>query len=312
MKKIVLIILVAILSFLVFNRIGLANNGFDLSNASVPAALIMGGGPPKDGIPSLDNPKFIFVNDVDFLQNTDRVLGINFQGIIKAYPIKIMNYHEVVNDNFNSHPVAITFCPLCRSGIAYSANIKGKKHSFGVSGLLYNSDVLLYDRETESLWSQIMSTAISGPLKDHHLTAIPMQNTTWQDWKQQHPNTLVLSTETGYRRDYTSSPYVGYELDNSIWFPVAAQNNSYHPKSLVLGIEIEGKFKAYPFSELEKTNGDLSDSFVGKNLVIRFNKQYQNARVLEHQGEELPSIVTFWFAWYAFHPEGLVFTEQKQ
>jgi len=307
MKKIILIILISILSFLIFNRIGLANNGFDLSNASVPADLIMGGGPPKDGIPSLDDPKFIFVNDVDFLQNTDRILGINFQGIVKAYPIKILNYHEIVNDNFNGQPIAITYCPLCRSGIAYSANIKGKKHSFGVSGLLYNSDVLLYDRETESLWSQIMSTAISGPLQGHRLTAIPLQNTTWQDWKQQHPNTLVLSTETGYRRDYTSSPYIGYELDNSIWFPVTDQDNSYPPKSLVLGIEVNGKYKAYPFSELDQVDSNLTDSFAGKNLVINFNRQHQNARIIDAEGKELPSVVTFWFAWYAFHPDGLVY-----
>lgn len=310
MKKIVLITLFAILSFLVFNRIGIANNGFDLTNTSVPLELILSGGPVKDGIPSLDNPKFIFVSDVNFLQDTDRVLGINYQGIKKAYPIKIMNYHEVVNDNFNGHPVAITFCPLCRSGIAYSSNIKGEKHSFGVSGLLYNSDVLLYDRETESLWSQIMSTAISGPLKGHRLTAIPMQNTTWEDWKEQHPNTLILSTETGYRRDYSSNPYIDYELDNSIWFPVTAQDASYPAKSLVIGLEIEGKFKAYPFSELDKAGDNINDQFADTDIVISYNKQYQSAQILDSQGNALPSVVTFWFAWYAFHPEGLVFTHK--
>lgn len=308
MKKIGLIILVAILSFLVFNRVGIANNGFDLTNTSVPHELILSGGPAKDGIPSLDNPKFIFVSDVNFLKDTDRILGINYQGIKKAYPIKIMNYHEVVNDDLNGQAVVITFCPLCRSGIAYSANIKGEKHSFGVSGLLYNSDVLLYDRETESLWSQIMSTAISGPLKGHHLTAIPMQNTTWKDWKQQQPNTLILSTETGYRRDYTSNPYINYELDNSIWFPITAQNASYPAKSLVIGLEIEGKFKSYPFSELDKAGDNLNDQFAGTNIVIRYNKQHQSAQVLDSHGKPVPSVVTFWFAWYAFHPEWLLFT----
>jgi len=302
--------LISILSYLLFNRLGIENTGFDLINTSVPRELIMSGGPAKDGIPSLDNPKFTFASNATFLHDTDRVLAIQFQGITKAYPIKIMNYHEVVNDNFNGHAVAITFCPLCRSGIAYSANIQGKKHSFGVSGLLYNSDVLLYDRETESLWSQIMSTAISGALKGYQLTTIPMQNTTWKDWKQQHPNTLVLSSETGYRRDYSSNPYSGYELDNSILFPVAAQDNRYHPKSLVLGIKIDGKFKAYPFSELEKIETELKDEFANQDLVIRYDKQHQNAQVLNSQGKALPSVVTFWFAWYAFHPEGIVFTHK--
>jgi len=307
MKANILIGLTLILGVLLFNRLSVADNSFDLTNTSVPRNLIMSGGPDKDGIPSLDTPKFISNNDVDFLHNSDRVLGINYLGIQKAYPIKILNYHEVVNDDFHGNPITITFCPLCRSGIAYSANIKGEKHSFGVSGLLYNSDVLLYDRQTESLWSQIMSTAISGPLKGYRLTTIPIQNTTWQDWKQQHPGTQVLSTETGYLRDYTTNPYIGYELDNSIWFPVASRDNSHHPKALVIGIEIDGKFKAYPFSELEQINGDLIDQFAGENLVIQFNSEFQSARIMDNHDKELSSVTTFWFAWHAFHPQGEVY-----
>ena len=310
MKKSILVILLFALSYLTFNRLGIAGNSFDLDNVSVPVELIMGGGPPKDGIPSLDNPKFISVDEVNFLEDSDRVLAMNYKGIKKAYPIKILNYHEIVNDDFNSHPIAITYCPLCRSGIAFSANIKGTKHSFGVSGLLYNSDVLLYDRETESLWSQIMSTAISGPLKGYHLTAIPLRNTTWKDWKQQHPDSLILSTETGYRRDYSSNPYRDYELDNSIWFPVTAKNDSFHPKALVVGIEIDGQFKAYPFSELDQINGELRDDFAGKELTIYYNKQHESASIYDAEGKELASITTFWFAWYAFHPDGLVFVEK--
>ena len=310
MKKIILFILISLLSFLLFNRFSLANNGFDLSNASVPAELIMSGGPPKDGIPSLDQPKFIIAGEVDFLESSDRILGMNYQGIHKAYPIKILNFHEVVNDNFNGQPIAITFCPLCGSGIAYSTNIKGKKHSFGVSGLLYNSDVLLYDRETESLWSQIMNKAISGPLKGYRLQAITMSHTSWQDWQQRYPDTLVLSTDTGYQRDYTTNPYQGYELDKNIWFPVTAQDMSYHPKELVIGIEIQGQFKVYPFSELAQADAELQDSFAGENLLIRYNHQHQSASISDNKGKELPTITTFWFAWYAFHPDGLVFKSQ--
>jgi hypothetical protein len=312
MKKTILIILLAILSFVLFNRFGLANNGFDLSNSSVDKELILSGGPAKDGIPSLDKPKFVSADKVDFLSPTDRILGMNYQGIVKAYPIKILNFHEIVNDDFEGKPVAITFCPLCGSGIAYLTNINGKKHSFGVSGLLYNSDVLLYDRETNSLWSQIMSTAISGPLLGHHLEMVTLSHTSWQDWQQRYPESLVLSTDTGFSRDYSSNPYQGYELDNSIWFPVAAQDDSHPPKSLVIWVEIEGKFKAYPFSELEKLDSELSDDFAGKDLIIRYSKQYHSANITDKAGVELPAVTTFWFAWVAFHPKGSVFSADRK
>ncbi len=308
MKKIILIILLGILAVALFNRFSVAvDNGFDLSNASVPTDLILSGGPPRDGIPALDRPKFISAERVDFMVGSDRVLGLNYLGEINAYPVKIMNHHEIVNDNIGGQSIAITYCPLCRSGMAYLTNIEGKKHRFAVSGLLYNSDVLLYDRETESLWSQIMSTAISGPLKGHKLTMIPLQNTSWQDWQQRHPNTRVLSTRTGYFRDYSVDPYEGYELDNNVWFPVDASDDSYPPKSMVLGIEIKGQFKAYPFSELAKKKMDLSDKFADTQLTIRYDKQHQYAVAFDGSGKEIPSVTTFWFAWYAFHPEGEVY-----
>jgi hypothetical protein len=307
MNKIILLIVITIFGVVTLNRCNAANNGFDLTNALVPAEFIMGGGPPKDGIPALDRPNFVAAGKADFLVDSDRVLGVNYQGMVKAYPIKILNYHEIVNDDFNGQAIAITFCPLCGSGIAYSTNIDGKKYSFGVSGLLYNSDVLLYDRETQSLWSQIMNKAISGPLKGRRLQIIISSHTTWQDWKQRHPDSLVLSTDTGYRRDYTKNPYRGYELDRRVWFPVVAKDNTHHPKSLIIGIEIDGKYKGYPFSELERVGDDLKDNFAGNDLIIRYSKQHQSASISDNQGNELPAVTTFWFVWYAFHPEGIVF-----
>lgn len=310
MHKIILAVLISIFSIIVFNKFAIANNGFNLSNTSVDKALIVSGGPAKDGIPSIDNPTFISATDVDFLDLTDRVLGINYHGIVKAYPVKILNFHEIVNDNFREKPVAVTFCPLCGSGIAYLTMINGKKHRFGVSGLLYNSDVLLYDRETESLWSQIMSTAISGPLLGRRLDMLTLTHTSWQDWRQRYPDTLVLSTNTGYSFDYNSNPYIGYELDKRIWFPVKSQDDSRHPKSLIIGIEINGQFKAYPFSELEQSKTKIADTFSGQELMVHYSKQHQSARITDKQGNELPTITTFWFAWHAFHPKGSVFTAE--
>ena len=136
------------------------NNGFDLSNALIPVEQIKHGGPARDGIPAISQPDFISEKQARFLEDADRVLGINMQGEQKAYPVRILNYHEIVNDHFGD-VVLVSYCPLCGTGMAFLANRDGKDFDFGVSGLLYNSDVLLYDRQTESLWSQIRKQAIS-------------------------------------------------------------------------------------------------------------------------------------------------------
>ena len=241
------------------------------------------------------------------MQNSDRVLGISYQGIVKAYPVRILNWHEIVNDSFNGRPVTVTFCPLCNSGIAYSALIKDKEYHFGVSGLLYNSDVLLYDIETESLWSQLMNQAIAGPLRGTKLKTIPLAHTSWEDWQERHPDTLVLTEQTGFKRDYSLNPYKNYRLDREIWFPVENSSNHYHPKTLVLGIEIDGQVKAYPFPELTKAEKTFKDELAKQQLTITFNRQHQTAAIYAEGHQELPSVITFWFAWYAFHPKTLIF-----
>jgi len=284
------------------------DNGFDLSKALIPVEEIHSGGPAKDGIPAIDHPKFVTAKDADFLQPSDRILGLNLHNTAKAYPIKILNWHEIVNDRFNKQPVVITYCPLCGSGIAYSGLINGKPHDFGVSGLLYNSDVLLYDRQTESLWSQLKNQAISGPMKGKQLQPLVLSHTTWQDWKTQHPNTLVLDKKTGYQRDYDNNPYAGYKNSRQIYFPVKQTDERFHPKEQVLGLSINGKTRAYPFTELAKLSGELTDDLGGQSIVVKYDHQHQTGRIIDSQTrKEIPSQITFWFAWYAFHPETEVF-----
>ena len=177
-------------------------NGFDINEPLIPAAAIEKGGPPRDGIPSIDSPQFVAVDKAGFLDPDDRVLGITHGGRSKAYPVKILNRHEIVNDWLDHQPVVVTFCPLCGSGVAFSAGVDGKELTFGVSGLLYNSDVLLYDRETGSLWSQLAAKSVNGPLKGRELTQWPLQHTTWEDWRARYPGTRVLSTNTGFGHMY--------------------------------------------------------------------------------------------------------------
>jgi hypothetical protein len=186
-------------------------NGFDLDGALVSAEEILFGGPPKDGIPAIDKPVFVKASQARSLREDDRVLAITRNRISKAYPIRIMNWHEIVNDQFGDEGIAITYCPLCGSGIAFRADVAGQTLKFGVSGLLYNSGVLLFDRQTRSLWSQILAKAVTGPMKGNNLRAIPITHTSWAVWRKLQPDTFVLTEETGFRRDYTGNPYAGYE-----------------------------------------------------------------------------------------------------
>ncbi len=201
-------------------------NGFDLKDSLIPGEQIHFGGPPKDGIPAIDHPKFTPGEFAAFLRDDDAVLGIARSGIARAYPVRILNWHEVVNDRFEDEAVVITFCPLCGTGVAFNARIEGRVLNFGVSGLLYNSDVLLYDRQTQSLWSQLLGQAISGPMKGHHLKMLPLSHTTWADWRKSHPATEVLSANTGMQRPYERDPYAGYERSEEIMFPSFGEHSS--------------------------------------------------------------------------------------
>ncbi len=284
-------------------------NGFKLINLRIPLEEIRSGGPPRDGIPSIDRPDFTSAGEAGFLRDDDYVLGVVRNGVAKAYPIRIMNYHEIVNDEFHGKPVVVTYCPLCGSGMAFDARVGGKTRTFGVSGLLYNSDVLLYDRQTESLWSQIMMQAVSGKASGTELEMLPTAHLTWKEWKERHPETLVLTTDTGHRRDYTRSPYERYESSPDLMFPVDEESDILSKKEKVIGVEIDGKFKAYPFSELKKAKGTVSDTFQGVDLKIQYNKKTETARVTDAAGEDIPAVTLYWFAWYAFHPETEVYGE---
>ena len=290
-----------------------ALNGFDLSDSLLDSQKILSGGPPRDGIPAIDNPRFTDAAAAGWLAPDARVMGVVHNGIAKAYPIAILDWHEIVNDRFGSGPdnaLVITYCPLCGTGVVYRAAPAGKTLSFGVSGLLYNSDVLLYDRQTESLWSQLQNRAVTGEYKGQALQMVPSWYTTWQSWQAQYPQTQVLSRETGFNRNYDRSPYGDYDTSTNLYFPVEFLSQAYHPKERVLGLELNGQFKAYPFAELAKTgpSGEIRDTFAKQQLRIRYDAEQRSGRIwLAGTEQELPVVNSFWFAWYTFHPQGEVF-----
>ena len=298
---------------LIFPLTGLSQskNGFDLKNSLIPHQQILRGGPPRDGIPSLDSPKFLTSKESNFLHAEDRILGIVIDQQARAYPIKILNWHELVNDQIGGQSFMITYCPLCGSGVAFSSQVKGEKLVFGVSGLLYNSDVLLYDRSTDSLWSQILRKGVSGKFSGVQLKQLPLAHTTWKAWKKKYPDTRVLSTQTGFSRNYNSNPYQGYEKSRQLYFNVNQKAPElYHPKEQVIGIEINDVFKAYPFVELNKSDQSIIHDVIGNQKIsVHWDQSNQSGTVLDAKGIEIPTIQLFWFAWYAFHPETLIFQE---
>jgi len=284
-------------------------NGFDLRGSLIPSNAIHQGGPPRDGIPALTRPKLIPPSSAHYLQDDSRVLGISINAEARAYPIALLNWHEIVNDRVGGKDIVISYCPLCGTGVAWSARIHGKTLEFGVSGLLYNSDVLLYDRSTESLWSQIRGDAISGDLKGQKIERLPLTHTSWKHWREQHPHTRVLAQETGYQRDYSRNPYAGYEDSRALYFEV--ENTAppgFHPKENVLGVELDGHYKAYPFSELNRQGkAKFKDTLGTQTITLQWNAEHQQATALDSRARPLQSMQAFWFAWFAFHPQTEVF-----
>jgi hypothetical protein len=309
-KLAILLGLIAVMVIILHGKgvLSAPHNGFDLTDATVPVDEIHHGGPPRDGIPAIDRPRFLSAGRAEFLAPDDRVLGITRNGVAKAYAVRILNYHEIVNDAFGGEPITVTYCPLCGTGMAFLAEREGRAVDFGVSGLLYNSDMLLYDRETESLWSQILGEAISGPLRGAELTPVPITYTSWADWRARHPETLVLSTDTGFRRDYTRNPYPGYDASEDLFFPVNHVSRRYHPKERVIGLELGGEQKAYPFSELSRSVSPLVDEVGGERVTIEYDVEHRTGRILDASGVQIPTVSGFWFAWIAFHPDSGVYT----
>ena len=281
---------------------------FDLTRHSVPLDQLVDGGPGKDGIPAILTPTFISATGATFLRDEDRVLGLTAGTEAKAYPVKILNWHEIVNDTIGGKAIVVTYCPLCGIGMAFEVEVQGRRHTFGVSGLLYQSDLLMYDHQTESLWSQIGMQAITGPLTGEKLTPMFLKHTIWREWRAAHPSTIVLSTRTGSFRNYDRDPYAGYGESSELFFDTTHFDSRYHPKEWVVGLEIDGVTKAYPFVELKKVPSPLVDRVNGRRVTVRVNAESRSASVVDENGRPIPSVTAFWFAWYAFHPDTQVFT----
>jgi len=276
---------------------------FDLSNNAVDLSAFTSGGPRKDGIPALTKPKFIPANKATYLRDNDRVVGIFIEGQAKAYPIRILNWHEIVNDEVADTPIAVTWCPLTRSAVTFDRRLKGTTLEFGVSGLLYKSNVVMYDRNDEGLWSQLKMEGLTGKFAQERLKQIPAMEMTWGHWLREHPDTLVLSRKTGHRRDYNRDPYKDYHHNSETMFPLAGADLRLPPKSLVIGIQIGDIAKAYPLTALKQP---IDDHIGGMDVNIK-PVEGGTAVMTDNDGNITPSVVAYWFAWSAFHPDTLIY-----
>jgi len=269
----------------------------------VPPSKIRSGGPPPDGIPSIDEPRFVSVGEADeWIRDDELVMALAHGGVKRVYPIQILVWHEIVNDTVAGDPILITWCPLCGSGIAYRREIEGNPVEFGTSGKLYNSNLVMYDRKTGTYWTQIGGRAIVGELTGRQLEPVSVDVVVWRDWKSEHPGSQVLSRDTGHSRRYGFDPYGNYYEQPQLMFPVENSDDRIHPKAVVFGIRVNGSYKAYQESDLVEA-GLIEDSVGGVPVVLRRDEAgavtVENART----GEVIHKERDFWFVWYAFHPE---------
>jgi hypothetical protein len=238
----------------------------EAAKSIVPLDQIVSGGPARDGIPSIDNPKFVSTEDAG-LQDSDLILGLNINGDIRAYPLKILVWHEIVNDEVGGTPVAVTYCPLCFTNQVFNRTIDGQTAEFGTSGKLYNSNLVMYDRTSESLWSQALGQAIVGERAGKKLERIPFDVAFWREWKALYPETKVLSQDTGFGRPYGVDPYGDYYTNPDILFPLSHHDDRLRVKEIVIGVENDDKHKAYCVADIESKK-IVNDEIEGKQIAL--------------------------------------------
>jgi hypothetical protein len=312
---------------------------------------IVWGGVKKDGIPALTNPKLVRAGEADYLRPQDLVFGVALNGEARAYPHRLMDSHEMLNDVIRGQPVSLAYCTLCRSGILFETRVDdGRTFTFGSSGLLYRSNKLMYDHQTESLWLTIPGEPVSGALAHSGITLkkLPLVVTTWADWRGTHPDTLVLALETGYQRDYRPGAlYSDYFASPELMFPAPRRDRRLPPKEEVFALIVNGQAKAYALKKLRQARL-LNDELGGEKLVLiahprtdavraylcgeRLFRQRAGTDAVEAAdgsiwsvteaalvnratGERLPRLaghLAYWFGWAAFYPRTLLYGGQEQ
>jgi len=254
-------------------------------NWLLPADKILDGGPGQDGIPSLDSPVFAPVNEIDYVQDNRKVLGVSLAGVEKAYPLQVLDWHEIVNDRVGSRQVTISHCPLTGTGIGYNRIVKNRPVEFGVSGLIYKNNLIPYDRFTSSNWSQMQMRAVSGEMAGTLLEPVTVVETTWKTWKEMYPDSQVLTTETGFVRLYDKFVYGrNYSTSHSQFlFPVENFDERLPNKEPVHAVLLnpeqgaEAMVRVYPIGEFAEDIEVMNDSIGDHRIVVAGSSGYSFA-----------------------------------
>lgn len=243
----------------------------NIEKRSIELDELMSGGPPKDGIPALDAPKFIAIGEASkWLNSNEPVISLTIDGESRAYPLQILMWHEIVNDEIKGQPVTVTFCPLCYTAIAFDRRLDGKVLDFGVSGMLRHSDMVMYDRQTESWWQQISGEAIVGDLNGKTLKQFPSQIVSFGQFSKAFPKGIVLSRETGHTRQYGNNPYRGYDdITKTPFLFRGKPDERLKPMEKVIAIQLDSVTKAYPHT-ITKRKRVLYDR-IGKTEIVIFH-----------------------------------------
>jgi hypothetical protein len=250
-------------------RMVTANWNTDWTRRNVELDEIISGGPPRDGIPSIDDPRFVTRADAGgWLADKEPVIALELGGDARAYPLQILTWHEIVNDKVGDVPVAVTFCPLCNSALAFDRRMNGQVLEFGTSGLLRNSDLVMYDRSTESLWQQFTGEAIVGELTGAQLAFLPASIVSFGEFKAAHPDGRVLSRDTGFSRRYGENPYVGYDsIDQTPFLFRDPVDGRLPAMERVVSVELPELDVAYPYGVLRDVHV-INDCQGDQDLVI--------------------------------------------
>jgi hypothetical protein len=248
-----------------------ARNSFvtNFDNHTVSYSDILSGGPPKDGIPAIDQPKFVSVEEADdWLKSQEPVVFFQIEEDARAYPLQILTWHEIVNDVVGGEPVTLTFCPLCNTAIAFQRTFDGQVLDFGTTGRLRNSNLIMYDRQTETWWQQATGEGIAGLYAGEQLTFLPTAIISWEDFRENHPDGRVLSTDTGFSRSYGRNPYAGYDdINNSPFLFSGDTPDQLLPMARVLTIDLDGEAVAYSYDVLSDLHV-VNDEIAGQPIVV--------------------------------------------
>ena len=239
----------------------------------IPVNTVLSGGPGKDGIPSIDNPNFADISSIDYLLDDDLVIGVKVGSDIRAYPHPILDWHEIVNDDISNLSLAVTYCPLTGTAVGWNREVDGEITTFGVSGLLHNSNLIPYDRATDSNWSQMRLDCVNGERIGRKIKVEQVLETSWRTWKQLYPNSQILTTETGFNRSYGRYPYGSYKSTNSTNFPITNPDNRRHAKERVLGVIVGFSARTYSFDLFRGNSTAIyTDRLGGEDIVIIGNE----------------------------------------